>query len=577
MTQRGSEQARKVSVLGRLADERTLRNLRLGAGIVLFVFVVMHLANLSLALISLETAERGRFWFMLAWRNPLGQLLLYGSIVVHVALALRALYRRRTLRMPVREAAQIALGLLIPALLAEHVTGTRLFPSLSGFDADYAFVVRAIWVYSPGIGVLQVVGLVVVWVHACLGLHFVLRFRAWYPAAQPYLLVFAALVPTMALLGFVDAGETVSAMGEPLFGPGVDPDAIRYAFEIKEMATTAIYGGMAFLIAGVLVLRWLRQTRERRNLVEIRYQDGQTVRIPRGYSVLEASRIGGIPHYSVCGGRGRCSTCRIRVVEGLDQLPPPEQIERLTLSRIGAAPDIRLACQARPTAPVKVLPLLAADREKALREAGIATKPGREQEIAVLFCDIRSFTALSDRRLPFDVVFLLNRYFAVVGRAVEAAGGRLDKFIGDGAMALFGLDGRPDEACRQALSASAAILAELDQLSAQLQGEIPAPLRVAIGVHVGPAIVGMMGYGSVMGVTAIGDTVNVASRLESAAKEFDASLVVSQAAVRLSGLDLSGFESRKIGIRGSAQPLDVTVIPHGAVPVLEPVAARPAA
>ena len=305
------------------------------------------------------------------------------------------------------------------------------------------------------------------------------------------------------------------------------------------------------------------------------------VRVPKGHSILEASRVGDIPHYSVCGGRGRCSTCRIRVIEGLDKLPPAGSVERMTLSRISAAPDVRLACQVRPTEPLKVEPLLAAHPEKALRDASGHGKPGREQEIVVLFCDIRSFTALSDHRLPFDVVFLLNRYFAVVGRAVERSGGRLDKFIGDGAMALFGLEGRKSEACRQALAASADILRELDGLSAQLRGEIPAPLRVAIGIHVGPAIVGAMGYGGVMGVTAIGDTVNVASRLESAAKEFDAAMVVSEAVVTLSGLDLTEFESRKIDIRGSARPLDIRVVPHGApfevTPVKAPATAKPAA
>ena len=162
--------------------------------------------------------------------------------------------------------------------------------------------------------------------------------------------------------------------------------------------------------------------------------------MPKGHSVLEASRIGGIPHYSVCGGKGRCSTCRIRVTEGLDEPPPAGPVERITLSRIHAAPDVRLACQLRPTHDLTVLPLLAADRERALPAGSRQSAPGREQEIAVLFCDIRSFTALADHRLPYDIVFLLNRYFAIVGKAVEQSGGRLDKFIGDGAMALFGLE-----------------------------------------------------------------------------------------------------------------------------------------
>ena len=145
---------------------------------------------------------------------------------------------------------------------------------------------------------------------------------------------------------------------------------------------------------------------------------------------------------------------------------------------------------------------------------------------------------------------------------MEQSGGRLDKFIGDGAMALFGLESSTAEACRQALAASAAILADLDRLSEELAAELPGPLRVAIGIHAGPAIVGAMGYGGTMHVTAIGDTVNVASRLEAAAKEFNAAIVVSDAVVALSGLDLSGYESREIEIRGSTKPLTIRVVPQ---------------
>src|SRR5690606_19190563 len=151
-----------------------------------------------------------------------------------------------------------------------------------------------------------------------------------------------------------------------------------------------------------------------------------------------------------------------------------------------------------------------------------------------------------DRKLPFDTVFLLNRYFSVVGKAVEEAGGRLDKFIGDGAMAIFGLNSSRDEACRQALVAAAAIVRELAQLSDELADELRQPLRVAIGIRAGPAIVGTMGYGRAMRVTAVGDTVNIASRLEAVAKEFDAAIVVSEHAATLSRIDMRDYETRTV-------------------------------
>jgi len=225
---------------------------------------------------------------------------------------------------------------------------------------------------------------------------------------------------------------------------------------------------------------------------------------------------------------------------------------------------------------VRVMPLLVPRHEQNQPIAIKSAAPGREQIVAVLFCDMRNFTSIADQRLPFDIVFLLNRYFAIVGEAVETAGGRLDKFIGDGAMALFGLEATPGEASRQALAAARAIADGTARLSDELAGEISRPVHVAIGIHVGPAIVGSMGFGMTMGVTAIGDTVNISSRLEAAAKEFDADMVISEAAAKLSGLDFSTGEQREIDIRGRARPLGVYVVGRGVPIPAEPLPPRAA-
>jgi adenylate cyclase len=544
--------------------EATLSRLKLYSGLVLMTFVVMHLSNLCLALISLETAELAKPFFMAPWHNPVGLLALYGSLLTHAALALRALYHRRTLRMPAREWFQLGLGLSFPLLIAEHVMGTRGLSMVTGMQITYAFVAQALWVETPEVGIKQAIALVVVWAHGCIGLHFWLRYRDWYPRWMPLLLSAALLVPVLSLLALASAGRETEQAGAALFPPGMDRALIFKGIFWKERLTYTVVWAFMIAVAAVLAARFVRQRLAWRNQVEIRYGDGRIVRVPRGHSVLEASRIGGIPHYAVCGGKGRCSTCRVQVLTGLDEAPPPDQIERATLKRIHAPADVRLACQLRPERPMTVVPILSAGMAGEVQVAA-----GREREIAVLFCDIRGFTAISDSRLPYDTVFLLNRYFALVGRAVERAGGQMDKFIGDGAMALFGIDTDKEEACRQSLRAAALILDELRGLERDIAGEIPIPLRVAIGIHAGPAIVGSMGYGSVMHVTAIGDTVNIASRLETAAKDLDAAVVVSETVAALSGIDLGRFETREIDIRGSARALAVRVMPQGASLSLE--------
>jgi adenylate cyclase len=120
---------------------------------------------------------------------------------------------------------------------------------------------------------------------------------------------------------------------------------------------------------------------------------------------------------------------------------------------------------------------------------------GREMEVAILFADLRDFTGFSEKRLPYDVVFLLNQYFRLMGEAVREAGGHLDKFIGDGVMAIFGLQGRAEIACQQAFDAARRMDQSLEAFNRQHQSEMARPLVIGIGVHFGPAIVGEMGYG----------------------------------------------------------------------------------
>ena len=532
----------------------------------------MHLGNHALGLVSLDAAEDGRRLFLLIWRNPAGTVLLYGALVVHVLLVLRGLYLRRTLVMPASEAFQTLSGLLIPLLLVDHVIGTRVAHSVYGFTDSYHAIVRILWVTSPTDGVRQALALVVVWIHGCIGVHFWLRYRPWYTRILPVVFAFAVVLPLVGVLGFATMGRAiVLADGDDRGYPGGRYQDTRGFGEYehapaREDAQTILnyrmgaYGSFSLALLGLLAMRAQRRLRERADLLSVRYPGGEIVRVPRGFTVLEASRLGGLPHYSVCGGKGQCSTCRVQVVDGAVGLPPPQPVERQTLARIGAAPDVRLACQLRPTHDIGVVPLLVPAPETAIPVGSQTAVSGREREVVVFFCDLRHFTTLTESRLPFDIVFLLNRYFAIVGRAVEDAGGRLDKFIGDGAMALFGLRHPPEEACRQALKAAADIIREVDRLGEELAEELAVPLRIAIGIHTGRAVVGSMGYGNVKNVTAIGDTVNVASRLEHVAKEFDSALVFSEPVARLSGVEVSDLDSREIAVRGRGEPLRVFIV-----------------
>jgi len=220
------------------------------------------------------------------------------------------------------------------------------------------------------------------------------------------------------------------------------------------------------------------------------------------------------------------------------------------LARIGAPSNVRLACQTRPVGDISVVPLL--PPINALREARRQHDflQGHEREVAVLFADLRGFTQMAEDRLPYDVVFVLNRYFEAMGSAIERASGRIDKFIGDGVMAVFGIRRPIDDACRRALFAARVMAENLEVLNEALAEEGMQPLRIAIGIHAGSAIVGEMGYSRVTSLTAVGDTVNTASRLEALAKQYGCQLVVSEAVVRHAGLTLPERSRRSAKLRG---------------------------
>jgi adenylate cyclase len=542
-----------------------LQRLRLGSGLVLFTYVTTHLLNHALGLVSLGAAEAGRLWFIGFWRFPLSTALLYGSLVTHFSLVLWALYLRRHLRIPPWEIIRLSLGLLIPALLLQHVFGARVQHQMAGIDDTYTRLVLSFWVRNPSLAVQQITLLTVAWLHGCMGLYFWLRVKQWRRFTLPTLRLLGPLVPILAVLGFANMGQEVSVLA-------ADPVWLAQATvppppEVAATVDSLRNGAYGLYVGSVLLVFAARRVRtalaRRKGVICLSYPSGRQVLITPGTTVLEASRAAGIPHASLCGGRGRCSTCRTRIGDGVATLPEPSRDEARVLRRIGAPPNVRLACQLRPTADLEVFPLLPP-------LGGLPADPfrpshaaGSEREIAILFADLRSFTHFAEHRLPYDVVFVLNQYFSAMGGAIERAGGHLDKFIGDGIMALFGLDSEPEKGCRDALVAALEMARALEQLNRTLRHDLKEPLRIGIGIHVGQVIVGEMGYGRARSLTAIGDAVNIASRLEVLTKEYASQAIVSDELATRASVDLSSFPRHEIEIRGRTRPLSIRVIGSG--------------
>lgn len=534
------------------------QRLRLASGLVLFAFALTHFLNHALGIWSVGLMEDVQDWRTAVWGSGPGTALLVGAFLVHVALALWKTARRRTLRMPPAEAVQLVLGLAIPLLLAKHVVGTAGLEIIAGVEDSYTHVLSLQW---PNEVFLQTLALLTVWIHACIGLHFWLRLRPWYQRWRAALLTAAVAVPLLAEWGFVDAARRLWILGQDT--GTLTPDQQAAAYTVFQ-GTLFAYGTVLAVSLLVMAVRLLPIGRARR--ITVTYPGSRVVRVAPGPSVLEISRMNGIPHAAVCGGRARCSTCRTRILDGLERQPEAGAQERAVLERIGADPGVRLACQLRPTADLTVQPLLPARETPGTAIAADGQDAyhwGVEQPVAVLFVDLRGFTSLSERRLTYDVVFILNRYLDAMARAVRAERGYVDKFIGDGVMAIFGMTDGVAAGSRSALAAAVRMQGAMAELNRELEPQLGAPLRIGIGIHVGPAILGRVGAaggGATAGITALGDTVNTASRLETLTKEYGAVLVVSHAVVHAAKVELAAARVEEIAVRGRQSKLKVYAI-----------------
>ena len=543
-----------------------VRQVRLVCGVILFCYLISHFLNHALGNISMNALAEGIYYHSEFWQFLPVAIVLYTAMLVHFALGIWAMYQRRQFSWKTIEPLQIVLGLSIPMMIAAHIIGVRLAQTLYGHEKFYPQELYLFWVAHPSKAWQMSAVLVVAWVHGCIGLHFWLRMKAFYKRLAPFLLAGAVLVPTLALLGFYQGGQIVSSEAD-------DPDWRIRNLSRQQVGTAAQQDTLDtitedfltgyFVLLGLVVLaRGVRVLNERRGgMIALSYGNGRTVRVPKGLSVLEASLRNNVPHASVCGGRARCSTCRIRIIGDCSALPEPSQREAFVLARVGASdPSIRLACQLRPTEDLSFFQLFLPSTTAANAHASNPARIGQERYLVSLFVDMRGSTQFAEKRLPFDTVFVVNRFLAAVAQAVMECGGRPNQFLGDGMLALFGLGVAAQLACRQALRAAAMISANIDELNQFLGHDLREPIRFGIGIHGGEVIVGDIGYRDHMVFTALGDAVNVAARLQDMTKSLACEALISEEVRVTAGLAADDLPQREVEIRGRAEPMKVRVV-----------------
>ena len=364
-----------------------LRRVRLASGLILLLFVAGHLSNLALGLVSVDAMERWRGVLLMPWQTGVGQALLLSAAIVHAGLGLASLASRHSLTMSRTDWVQLLLGLATPPLLVNHVVGLQVASDLvARFNADYGYVLAVYWRYAPLFALQQLLVVVIVWAHGAIGLYSTLVLRRSWPRLAPIVVPILFAIPILALLGFAHAGEAVLARlaTDTAWRTLIEQNLqvrldIGHRLSVIQRGVFLVYGIAVALAVGILTLNMLRRRHTR---VTVSYDGGLTAVGRVGMSVLEVSRANDVPHASVCGGRGRCGTCRIIVPADTD-LDSPAEAELATLERVNARADARLACQAhllgRPVSVRRVYPAFV-DAEAA-REPGswsVASEPDLE-------------------------------------------------------------------------------------------------------------------------------------------------------------------------------------------------------
>ena len=546
-------------------QEYFAEKLKLWTGMFLMFYCVTHYLNHSIGIFGLDAVEYIRNIFLFFWRNPVMNFFLPSVAVIYIYLSLSRVIRLASFRGFKRhEWFQLIAGILTVPALALHVSGTKIAHVFYGINDTYTFLSSSIADYTD-IVIFNLL-MLLVWMHGYIGVKYWMKVNSKYQSYLNQMGMFFFLLPILSFVGVISMfrESNLNLLIDPKYKEKVFNSSNPENVDLDKLTEdTIMYFVIPYLFLIIILFtgRFIFfKIKRRNNSIQISYPEGIISKIFPGMSILEASIDAGIPHAHVCGGRGRCSTCRIRVDKGLDQLEPPRQKEKRVLRGIGAPENVRLACQAFPKIDLNVSPLLAHDanyKENASEQKYIH---GSDREICIMFTDLRAFTKMSEKKLPYDVVFILNQYFKLMGEIIENHGGYLDKFIGDGTMALFGIEEGPKEGSRNAIMAASQMNVELKKLNERLIHDLPFPLKMGIGIHSGDVIFGKMGYKHAKNLTAVGDAVNTASRLESLTKEFKCQLIISKYTYELSDYQFNTIEEDSVKIIGRDEMLDIVKI-----------------
>ena len=217
----------------------------------MFSFVFIHLGNHMLGILSIEAMEAMRQITTKIIHSTAGSIVLLLSILIHFIIAMRALYSKPILKLPRWQQLQLISGIAMILLLIPHAVAVRGLHLGFNLETSYPLILQHLW-HDPQVTIRQISLLIVAWLHICLGLHFWLRTKSWYRKHLFWIYALAILWPTLALIGFVQAGY--ESFEFEVVRPN-DPHIAQYITNIKSLLLWAVTGISMLMI----LLNWFRK------------------------------------------------------------------------------------------------------------------------------------------------------------------------------------------------------------------------------------------------------------------------------------------------------------------------------
>ncbi len=284
--------------------------------------------------------------------------------------------------------------------------------------------------------------------------------------------------------------------------------------------------------------------------------DNESFKIAKTETILEASLAAEIPHAHACGGNGKCSSCRVLVVEGVENCAARTENEKILAESLGFGDTMRLACQTKVLGPTVVKRAILDDVDMELLDhdfKNLDTKKslGEEIEATLLFADIEGYTEVTEKALPFDVVHMLNRYYLLMGKTVGNHQGQIMDYFGDGFLAIFGLNSNENHAT-QAVNAGIAMQKQMKRMNPYFNNLFGRNFKVRIGINTGNVILGSIGIEGMQKLAAIGDAVNLASRIEAVNKALHTTFLISDSTLAKVKHEITPINSHSVALKGKS-------------------------